>query len=109
MTNMIFPDDPLIGDTVETGGRIWEWDGERWLAVFDSGYKGSTGYTGSEGVRGSVGYKGSVGDPGGSTGYTGSGGAGYTGSIGDIGPVLPMIMNCLSVMASPMYLKWKET
>lgn len=51
---IIFPDNPLIGDTVEISGNTWEWDGERWIQVdnVEVGFTGSAGYTGSMGLPG---------------------------------------------------------
>lgn len=52
---LIFPNNPNIGDQTTTGGKVWQWDGVRWVT-----YK-ETGYTGSIGFRGSTGYQGSTG------------------------------------------------
>ena len=76
---LVFPNSPIAGDRTTTGGRTWEFDGERWVPVGDTGYRGSVGYTGSVGDKGEVGFKGSEGYQG-SEGYRGS--EGYQGSVG---------------------------
>lgn len=101
--SLIFPDNPQINDQTTTGGRVWVWDGYRWVPSNPLGYTGSLGFTGSVGFSGSIGdlgytgsrgafdaigFTGSKGDQG-STGFTGSTGSqgplGYTGSIGFTG------------------------
>lgn len=71
---LIFPDSPTPGQLATINGRVWQWDGYRWVQTFQ-GFTGSIGFTGSVGFVGSLGFTGS-------NGFTGSGGSGFTGSQG---------------------------
>jgi hypothetical protein len=61
-----FPSNPSIGEQVQTGGAIWEWDGERWLEIPNYNFsevEGPIGFTGSKGSIGYVGSRGVAGAP----------------------------------------------
>ncbi len=51
MTSILFPANPDIGDTFESGGVIFSWTGEQWIsAVTDANFIGVTGSTGATGI-----------------------------------------------------------
>ena len=93
------PDPPLQGTTQypdpNENGRVWEWDGEKWLlvtetvVVYEGGPPGATGVGGRPGDAGATGLDGSIGASG-PTGATGSiglrGKGGDPGATGDPGP-----------------------
>ena len=87
-TTPFLPDPPISGTTQYPDpaheGRIWEWDGEKWILmtetviVYEGGPPGATGV----GLQGATGPQGSTG-PTGSTGATG--GRGFPGIRGQRG------------------------
>lgn len=93
------PDPPLQGTTQypdpNENGRVWEWDGEKWLlvtetvVVYEGGPPGATGAGGQPGDSGATGEDGVAGATGieGATGRIGlRGEKGLTGATGDQGP-----------------------
>lgn len=86
------PDPPEQGTTQypepNSNGRVWEWDGEKWVlmtetvVVYEGGPPGATGQTGADGRQGATGPKGDSGDQG-NEGATGR--IGIRGEKGDRG------------------------
>ena len=93
MTAIIFPQNPEVGDTFESNGVLFSWNGEQWIsAVTDSNFIGVTGPIGATGIEGPPGPS-VTGPPGpsvtGSTGPDGPPGPSVTGSTGIAGPPGP--------------------
>ena len=93
------PDPPAQGTTQypdpNENGRVWEWDGEKWLlvtetvVVYEGGPPGATGIGGQPGNDGATGIDGSIGASGveGATGRMGlRGEKGSAGATGETGP-----------------------
>lgn len=64
MSNFTFPANPTVGDTHETSGKTYVWDGVAWVSTQPTFVEGPKGATGPRGPQGLVGPPGFRGDPG---------------------------------------------